>query len=584
MRKNVLFSVLILLVSFLFSGFVFVNAECGAVNTCSSDFDLCTSGGNVSCENGCNSTTNLCDGRVYLDSLDRITFIDYLDNYFDRNYTYYENTSNVHNLNVGNSGESYEYDEYGNLIGEFYGSYDEDLIYSYNLLSEDMPLSTVFGGGGVVKFGYFSGGNLQSDSVIVDGKKFAVKYEYDANDCISKIVNLKTKYTFINNEDCLVLREETLTMINGNEYQEKSGGNYTYNSYGQPTSFLDDLGTQPTWSYQNITFACLESSINDSFVDSECTYSKLSGKKVNNYTVNVSSGDIESYNTSTGGLFTPNVTLDDNGYVISDDIYEYSFGDNYSELDKILADGFGEDSSDLVMDFSYSEDGELVSTDYISELGSVQESLGYDPLNRIAYKELTSDGSSTITAAVIKNLFTGFALLGGAEPVRIYYASAGDSSSGITAEEYNELIKPENIWPELAEEYKGSENSDWLKYFCQDLDAGENETVIFGAVDFDLTGREYDYCQDNVNLVENYCGNATFQSLDFWTVKTVPKTFVQVCQYGCSEGRCLTAEDLQCLVDADCGANMKCINSTCVFIGAVPDLPPEPSLPTEELA
>jgi len=583
MRINSSFFALVFLVFVLFGGFVFVNAGCGVVDTCSSDVTLCTSSGDVSCFDGCNRTTNFCSGREYLDGLNRTISVDYLDNSFDVNYDYWGDTDNVHNVYANNRAERYEYDFYGNLIGEFYGS-NEDKKYSYNLLSKDMPLSTVSGNNNVVKFEYYSNGNLKSESVIVDGKKLTTKYEYDSNDNVISIANLVSKKTFeYDNQDRLIY-EGTLTKKEGNQYQENSSVEYVYDDKGNIVRMIDGTGLVVEYGYQDITYTCQEyNTLTESFVDSQCTYSNLVSKKINNYTVTASEGDTESYSTSTGGSYTPNYKYDSEGYLTSKDNITYSYSKNYSALNGISMGGLKEGTENSVIDFAYSGDGELGNTSYASELGPFEQSFGYDPLDRIVYEELTDGDSSTsiLSGNVIKNIFTAFAIFDSPKPIRNYYASAGDSGSAISESEYTALISPENIWPELAEEYNGSANGDWLDYFCFDSDVGENETTAFGAVDFGLIGRKYDSCQDNMTLIENYCGEAAFQSLDFWTLKTVPKTFTRLCAYGCSDGRCQQPADLQCLVDTDCEVGLQCVNNVCVSIGEVSDLPPEPSLPIE---
>jgi len=80
---------------------------------------------------------------------------------------------------------------------------------------------------------------------------------------------------------------------------------------------------------------------------------------------------------------------------------------------------------------------------------------------------------------------------------------------------------------------------------CTDSDFDEDSVFVYGAVDFGLTERLYDYCLDNQTLVENYCGEGLFQGIDFWVKRAVPKTFNQVCEFGCNMGRCLTAEEIE---------------------------------------
>jgi len=211
------------------------------------------------------------------------------------------------------------------------------------------------------------------------------------------------------------------------------------------------------------------------------------------------------------------------------------------KLDKISISGFGENAPDSIVDFSYSEGGELEGVDYDSEFGSLDTSLGYDPLDRVVYEDIQSgkSSSSNIVGNVIRNLFTGFALLDTSNTVRVYYASAGDMDSAITESEYNSLINSKSFFSELEEDYNDSQKSDWIYYSCKDSDSGENESFVYGFVDFGVSGSVYDSCLDNRTLSEYYCDEALFQDWNFWIIRSVPKTYTQVCEFGCSEGRCL---------------------------------------------
>jgi hypothetical protein len=65
-------------------------------------------------------------------------------------------------------------------------------------------------------------------------------------------------------------------------------------------------------------------------------------------------------------------------------------------------------------------------------------------------------------------------------------------------------------------------------------------------------------CWDSNTFIENYWSNAL--RWDFWNIIADAKP--TICQYGCFEGRCLSADE---------------VNKT--LLPGAPDLPPEPSYP-----
>jgi cysteine-rich repeat protein len=81
---------------------------------------------------------------------------------------------------------------------------------------------------------------------------------------------------------------------------------------------------------------------------------------------------------------------------------------------------------------------------------------------------------------------------------------------------------------------------------CFDADLDLNSIFEFSFVRYNSSYFE-DYCLDEQVLVEYYCGRVW--KWDFWNIKNEPKTFQQVCQYGCEMGRCLTQEEN--IVDPD---------------------------------
>lgn len=66
-----------------------------------------------------------------------------------------------------------------------------------------------------------------------------------------------------------------------------------------------------------------------------------------------------------------------------------------------------------------------------------------------------------------------------------------------------------------------------------------------------------DSCLDSNTFIENYWNYAL--RVDFWNIVT--DADIIVCQYGCFENRCLTAEEAR------------------LNLPSAPDLPPEPSVP-----
>jgi len=497
------------------------------------------------------------DPVIISDSLNRTIKIDYINDSQDIVYDYYGNTENMRSIRVGDDFEIYVYDERGNLLSERYSvnsSYDR-----YYLYYADDNLKQISGGGSRIMFDYYPNETLRSESVVVDGDRLLVtNYEYDSNNSLIKIVNLNSRTVYEYDSTNRLVKEEVLTEINGGEYETIESVEYEYDEKDNIIRMIDGVGIDVEYFYQNINYSCTEyDEGNDSFVDSICSYSKLIGQKINNYEINYTGDDdFERYRGNTWDTnYTPIYEYDEEGYLTRFDDMYYQYSENYSALDSIrIEDVYGDD---LNVDFNYSETDLLESSIYSSEFGGFGEGYFYDPLGRVVKKSFSEEdfdsgitGDSIrgfFTGNFIKNILTGFNVLGLGDSSEfvVYYATPGDGYSEITTEEYLELIKSENIWPELATYYEGiideegNINASWISSSCFNSDIGEDEIHIGGYVEYD-NQIAHDYCLDNNTLVESFCGRVL--KLDFWNLE--PKTFNRVCQFGCEMGRCLTAEEV----------------------------------------
>jgi hypothetical protein len=486
------------------------------------------------------------DPELIRDSLDRVIKENYNNDSQDVVYEYYYSTNNVHYIRVGGNLEGYEYDERGNLLSEKYFWNPENN--RYYLYYDDDNFEQISGGGSKIIFEYSSDGNFKSASVVKDGKKFVVLYKYNDLFYLVGIIGLKSETTreYV---DGLEVKEEILTKIKGNEYQTLESIEYEYDNNRNKIKAIDGVGVEFEYIYEDIEFACIKyDEISNSSFESVCNNSELVIKKINNYEINYTGNDeFEKYRGNTWDTeYTPIYEYDGEGYLTRfDDIY-YNYSSDYSFLSGINVKDVYEE--DLDISFRHSDSGLLESSIYSSEFGDFSEGYSYDPLGRIIKKSINGvDVGGGFTGNSIKNLFTGFGIFdsGDSSGFNVYYSIPGDEYSVIGEEEYLELIKSENLWPELAEYYvgaideEGNLNESWITSSCFNSDVGENETLLRGYVEYKDQIMQ-DYCLDENMVVENYCGRVL--RWDFWILE--PKTFQQVCQYGCEMGRCLTAEEV----------------------------------------
>jgi hypothetical protein len=297
--------------------------------------------------------------------------------------------------------------------------------------------------------------------------------------------------------------------------------------------------------------------------------------------------------------YTPNIQYDAiTGYLTKYNEFSFNYDPSTSELNKIdLIDPFGIFST--IPGYNLNNEINYFNSNLVyTNTGTPEPSttvFSYDALDRViketdyAKLNLCPGGATGCVISNLRGFLTGNAVLGSSEGYARYYTTPGDSSSGITSDEYLKLLQSDIISPELAEYYQGAVNPDgslnqsWLSSSCQDSDSGDNATYIFGTV----TQNQqffYDSCSDAKTLIEYDCKPAWF----FGLIGT-PKvhSYKQTCLYGCSSGACLNQPLLNTTIiqnqTSSCSNKIQDGNETGIDCGGscepCIDLPPEPETP-----
>jgi len=259
------------------------------------------------------------------------------------------------------------------------------------------------------------------------------------------------------------------------------------------------------------------------YSESPCFQNKLYGDLVvTNLSISLNNSIIYYPDSSRVGLidFFDNTSLfyfylDDN--VTLSEVYSmsgignYSFKTNFSYVNEKLFSVNNYFSNDLLLDnasFIFSSNNISVFGDYSYEVFNIFE-------DKIVNK-------------------TQFSFFGDELIEVVDYFNYSENKTIITQKYNNSLIG--GLVYDFNTKNFSMECIDW------DIEYGDNSTFVSAFVSSD-GNFSYDMCLDETILVENYCGYVW--RWDFWNMKPELKTFNQVCEYGCSLGRCLTKEEVE---------------------------------------
>lgn len=562
------------------------------------------------------------------DSLGRVVNVDFSDNSLDIVYEYYGDSGIISSVIVGDGLEVYSYDTYGNILSQVYSDDSENnRWYVYDYSSQNVTLKKIYKMGSIILLDYYPDGNLKSETVFNDGVSLTVRYEYDSNNNVATLTGLSKRINRVYDGSSRLINEAVEMLVEGGSYKTIQNVTYFYDIYSNLIKMTDSTGISIEWTYE--PYSCMETvcisrgcTQDSCFQMSDCdsagvcvpydcsvaeevqsTCSALVGKKINNYAINFTGeGDVEKYKGSTWeDEYLPGYTYDSSGCLNGSDNADYQYIDDECYfLDEATVNNYLPDD-DFVFDSNYDENTYVkTNTNLDSSIVNANEIYSYDALDRVVKEEVVEEGTSSgspVTASVIKNFFTGLGIFdwfgGSSSKVSaVYYLSIpGDESSAITKEEYAELVKPENIWPELQEYYvgvvdgNGNLNESWLQTTCRDSDAELDSYFVFGNVESGNVNYErmppriyYDYCKNENTLVEYYCGTYWF---GFGKIITLSKEVD--CEYGCNAGACLSAP--LNIVEVSCFNGIMDGNETGIDCGGnceeCKELPPDSKLPDD---
>lgn len=449
-----------------------------------------------------------------LDDLGRISG-HYYDDGSSKLLTYYGATANVQSVKFNDvSGEVINsfFDQHGNRLSlEYIGQAERNIYYAYY---PDNRVKTITKDNIKLTYVYDLSGNVNNEiqTDISKNKVTEVKYSYSGDLLNSITYPGKTIiYSYVAGN---IAQEKVLSTYDSEKVQEEI--NYEYDSDGSLAKATDNTGVVSSFNYDG---------------------DKISSQEVGGRVIYDKSTPLEDkYCTNedgSGACFVAG-TYDSAGLPSSNNYYNFVWENG------VLSEEIPKDGSPSTK-FEYDLDGFLIKS-YEDEKN--YRLYRYNPLGDIASIEYHIPGNSYnsyFTGSVISNLFysflslTGFAITGEVvdEDETIsstYYATfPGNEESLISEPEFNILIA----------EYE-AENGEIIiddANTCYDLDGDVSYANSLFNASYVFFNNQYsfDVCETNSSVKEYYCGR-TIPLIG----SVVQKSKTENCQFGCSNGACLT--------------------------------------------
>ena len=480
--------------------------------------------------------TTFDGGIITFDSFGRIIEINYANNSLDISYSYYGDTLNIKQMNLGNGAEVYTYDPQGNLVFESYRDTPElNKAYSYDASAR---LTKVANPESNVQFGYDSLGRVVSETTFhsLNNKFNQIKYEYDAKDRVTKKISpLKTVDYIYNLQD--LLSQEKETFYDG-QFMEVD---YEYDTNGNIIKMKDNKDNEISYSYETISYDCNEAKCLDAdcitytFVASTCSYDQLKSRTIGGLTTEIiyDEGDESIYrSTFLGGAstsYTPIAKFDSKGLLTEDDYFNYAYD---SDMNPILTENKLA-AQNPTADLAWDKEGLLEKTDYNN---GVYETYYYDALGRLfASKSSTgasSDASSGRSLAMILpfiSKITGYVVSSDSSEIISYSLEPGNSEESVTNSEFDSIVgNYEKSQGDIQASVKQQEKIDSQCAVLTNPSFVKYKTNYFA-----------NSCVNDKKLKEYYCGK-TFFRLDFWNFNEDKAMAKKVsCSNGCYNGACV---------------------------------------------
>jgi|GEM_PF-4013507 len=331
------------------------------------------------------------------DEKERLIMLDYPGTSDDVSYEYYGDSDSLKKITAADA--VYEYDENGQLTSEKYPSNPEkDRTYTYY---EDGSLRSVSGGGSAISYTYDYGGRVTAVYTEIDGNILFERYTYYPDGSLKSVENAAGMTTYVYDGAGNIIQEAI---------EDYAGATarvfYEYDGNGNIVRAYDSNGNDLSWDYEDVPYACTEMVCRDEecsdfdLLNTTCTYSRLKSRTVGNYRVSLNYSDLGVvYQDNAGSERRPMEVYDDNGLLVEDDEYYYTYNSDY-QLASATSKLTGETAR-----YTTNDDGLITRAEYST--GGVEDYY-YDPLGQvIKVVHTSSDGASkTYYAATAGDLGT----------------------------------------------------------------------------------------------------------------------------------------------------------------------------------